>query len=645
MTEKLTMHTKDLVQENVERIGELFPNCLTEMINTDGKTVLAIDFEALKRQLSDDLVPDGQERYVFTWPGKSASQHLANISTNLTLRPCRENSVNFDNTENIYIEGDNLDALKLLRETYLGKIGVIYIDPPYNTGNDFVYNDNFSQTEDEFTDQNGSYDEYGNRLFVNLESNGRYHTNWLNMIYPRLVLAKDLLAEDAAIFISIDDNEQANMKKICDEIFGSKNFVSQSIRRTINSGKHDATTIAPFHEYLLIYAKNLDSLKLAKKPKDESERDRLYKFEDEYVRERGRYYITQLNKNSLQYSDALNYPIIGPDGIEIWPGGGFEDKVWIWRWSKPKVQWGIDNGFIIFKKVGEKYKIYTKSYEFVDGDGNKIERDNPYSSLEFIDKDYANFNATPELSKVFDGKKVFDFPKSLKFIKEILKMSNCRNGIVLDFFSGSATTAHAVMELNKEEKINNKFIMIQLPEVLADNTVAYREGYRTICDVGIDRIRRVGLSLSGGSQKTLDVETEKTDYGFRVLKVDTSNMNEVYYNPKSLKKDILDYAADNIKSDRSGEDLLFQTMLELGIELSVSIERIQIVGKDVFIVDNGYLVACFDDNVTDEIVTEIAKKKPAYVVFRDSSMANDSVAINFEQIFKAYSPNTKTRVL
>ena len=675
--DKLKMQTVNKADENYKKLAEMFPNAVTEAIDENGEVVRAIDKDVLMQEISCKVVDGNEERYQFTWPDKKKSVLLANAPINKTLRPCREESVDFDNTENLYIEGDNLEVLKLLQETYLGKIKMIYIDPPYNTGNDFVYNDDFSMSAEAFIEANNSYDNEGNRLVKNLDSNGRFHTDWLNMIYTRLRLAKDLLTEDGMIFVSLDDGEIDNLKKICNEIFGEKNFIAQCVRRTINSGKHDTTTIAPFHEYVLMYAKNILSIHLSKKPKDESERDRLYKEHDEYEKERGRHYITQLNKNSLQYSDGLNYPIIGPDGKEIWPGGGFEDKVWIWRWSKDKVKWGIDNGYIVFKKVGDAYKVYTKSYEFRDKDGNPINRDNPYSSLEFINKEYANFNATPELEKLFDGKKYFDFPKSTVFLKELVKLANLKGeDIVLDFFSGSATTAHAVMQLNAEDGGNRKFIMVQLPEETDEKSEAYKAGYKNICEIGKERIRRAGAKIQKERAESIaftkhewnqscyyiehQEECDKLghlpdeyvaklhppiDTGFRVLKCDSSNMKEVYYTPDEYEMSLFDSLEDNIKEDRTPEDLLFQVMLDLGILLSSKIEETTISGKKVFKVDGNYLIACFDENVTEDVITEIAKQKPYYFVMRDSSMANDSVATNFDQIFASYSPSTIRKVL
>ena len=636
------MQTANMADENFKKLAALFPNAVTETINENGEVVRAIDKDVLMQEINTQVVEGREERYQFTWPDKRKAIIAANAPTNNTLRPCREESVDFDKTENLYIEGDNLEVLKLLQENYLGKVKMIYIDPPYNTGNDFVYEDDFAESTSEYLANSGQKDDEGNRLVANTESNGRFHTDWLNMIYPRLKVARDLLTDDGVIFISIDDNEVENLKKICNDIFGEKNFVAQCIRRTINSGKHDITTIAPFHEYVVIYAKNISEVVLMKKVKDQTERDRLYKEQDNYVNERGRYYITQLNKNSLQYSDGLNYPIKGPDGVDIWPGEGFNDKVWIWRWSKNKVEWGIKNDYIVFKKVGDKYKVYTKSYEYRDKDGNPIERNNPYSTLEFIAKEYGNFNATPEIEKLFNGKKYFDFPKSSVFIRELVILANLSSDdLVLDFFSGSATTAHAVMQLNAEDGGNRKFIMVQLPELTDEKSEAYKAGYKNICEIGKERIRRAGKKIKEASPET----TKNLDTGFRVLKLDSSNMQQVYYTPEeTVAKNLFEATIDNIKPDRTSEDLLFQAMLELNVPLSAKIEKQSVKGKELFSVESGYILACFDNNLTDEIITEIAKMKPYYFVMRDSSMADDSVAVNFEQLFKSYSPDTILKV-
>lgn len=664
--DKMKMQSMDLTDCNIQKIGALFPNCITEDVDENGKLRKAINFDILKQMLSKD-VAEGNEHYEFTWVGKKSAIAEANRPTRKTLRPCKEESVNWDTTENLYIEGDNLEVLKLLQESYLGKVKMIYIDPPYNTGNDFIYRDDFSQSEEEYAEDIQQYDEDGNRMFKNTDSNGRFHSDWCSMMYSRLLLARNLLSDDGVIFISIDDNEQENLKKMCDEIFGEKNFIAECIRRTINSGKHDTTTIAPFHEYVLMYAKNLTSVILAKKPKDAEERDRLYKEKDEYESERGRFYITQLNKNSLQYSDGLNYPITGPDGVDIWPGGGFDDKVWIWRWSKQKVQWGIDNGYIVFKKSGDKYKVYTKSYEFRDKDGNPINRNNPYSSLEFINKEYANFNATPELERLFDGKKCFDFPKSTTFLTELIKLANLnKDDIVLDFFSGSATTAHAVMAQNFQDVYDGKlgrrkFIMVQLPEPTDEKSEAYKAGYKNICEIGKERIRRAGqqeyMSVCGTSGSSLRWDStkrgvdkeypcpENVDIGFRVLKLDESNMNDVYYSPLEINQQMLLQQVENIKPDRTDLDLLFGCLIDWGVPLNLPYVSEEIEGYTVHTYNDGDLIACFDKNVPESVIKAIAKRKPLRAVFRDSSFADSPSKINVGEIFKMIAPDTRVKVI
>lgn len=626
---KLDMKSKDIVKDNISKISELFPDCISE-----GK----IDFDMLKQELSKDIIDDGKERYQLSWVGKKEALVNANTPCNKTLRPVKEKSADFENTKNIYIEGDNLEVLKILQESYLNKIKCIYIDPPYNTGKDFVYSDNFFKESTSELMESGQVDEYNNKLVSNNESSGRFHSDWLNMIYPRVKIAKNLLSKDGIIFISIDDNEQDNAKKICNEVFGEKNFVAQLIRRTINSGKHDAIGIAPFHEYVLIYCKNIDCLNLNKKLKDQEARNSLYPNKDEHVNERGRFYITQLNKNSIQYSDSLNYPIVAPDGTEVWPGQGFEDKKWCWRWGKQKLNWGLENDFIVFKKNNDKWKVYTKSYEFIDKDGNKIKRSNPYSSLEFIDKKYANFNATPELEKLFGGKKYFDFPKAVLFIKELLYIAKCENEIVLDFFSGSATTAEAVMRLNAEDNGNRHFILVQLPENCNEKSEAYKDGYKTICDIGEERIKRAGNKIRKETNANID-------YGFRVYKVDSSNMKDVYYAPTDLQQSQLNMFESNIKEDRTSEDLLTQVILDLGLTLDLSIEEKKILNNNVYFVENNSLVACFDDTIDINIVYEICKCNPLKIVFKESSFKTDSDKINIFERIKKISNDTEINIV
>ena len=621
---KLYGQSKDVVSENISKIKEIFPGVIA-----DGK----IDFEMLKSILDDDI-DDSREKYSFTWPGKTQAIKESQKQSTGTLRPCREESKNWDTTQNLYIEGDNLEVLKLLQKGYYNKIKAIYIDPPYNTGKDFIYPDNYQDNLENYLKISGQLVETGGereresfcvKLTSNPETAGRYHSNWLNMMYPRLKLARNLLSDDGAIFISIDDNEVENLRRICDEIFGEENFVAQAIRRTINSGKHDSTAISVFHEYLLIYAKFINNLVLNKKPKSEEEKDSLYKEKDEFVEERGRYYLTQLNKNSIRYSDSLNYPIKGPDGIDIWPGNGFEDKEWCWRWSKDKVRWGLENKYIQFKKSGEKYKVYTKSYEKRDNEGNKIDRNNPYNSLEFISKEYANFNATPELSKLFGGKKLFNFPKSQVYLKEILKLCNSKDSLILDFFSGSSTMAHSILNLNSEDNGNRKFIMVQIPEETDEKSEAYKEGYKNICEIGKERIRRAGDKiLKESKNKDLDI-------GFKVFKLDSSNLEKWDPDYNDLQQSL---TIDNIKEDRTNEDLIYEIMLKYGINLTLPIQQ-----KDnIYSIGFGALVICLDNNITIEITNEILNftndASTSRVVFKDSGFASDADKTNIKEILK-----------
>lgn len=637
MTEKLTMHTRDLVQENVERIGELFPSCVTETIDSKGNIVHSIDFEALKRQLSDEIVVEDRERYVFTWPGKSASQQKANEPAKdcidgkeeyLTLRPNKAKSVNFDSTKNVYIEGDNLNALKMLRETYLGKVKMIYIDPPYNTGNDFVYNDKFVTNREEYDSISGDYDESGNKLVLNTDGNGRFHTDWLNMLYPRLLLAKDLLREDGVIFISIDDNEVANMLKLCDDVFGHQNFESLvTWRRRTNQPNDKSKMIAKVAEHIVVYARNSNYLAETKAfhgvPLNEERRNE-YKNPDNDPR-------GPWSSNPWKAAvgrGGSKYSITTPKGItytETWYGNEETFKQLLFE---GKIHW-TDGGSGV-----PRVKIYLRDAE---KDGQ--------AAINFFtpDKYGSNQEGSSELESLFQTKGLFDNPKPTKLIKSLLQLATDEDSLVLDFFSGSGTTADAIYQLNRETGSNRRFILIQLPESTPKDSIAFKNGFAKITDLGEERIRLAGKKQALTENNTL--ERGNGDYGFRVFTVSSSNMNSVYYNPKDYTKDILSYSADNIKLDRTPEDLFIQVMLELGVELSSTIETKEICGKQVLIADNCYLIACFDEKITDEVVTEIAKKKPAHVVFRDSSMANDSVAINFEQIFKAYSPNTRIRVL
>lgn len=639
----LKMHSLNKIDENVSKIAALFPNCVTEAKDENGEITYKIDFDMLKQELSNTLVEGREERYQFTWPDKKKSVLLANAPINKTLRPCREESVDFDTTENIYIEGDNLEALKLLQETYLGKIKMIYIDPPYNTGNDFVYNDDFRTENLEFREKSGNFDKEGNQLVDNYtrntESNGRFHTDWLNMIYPRLKLARDLLSDDGVIFISIDDNEVDNLKKICTEIFGENNFVA-IINWKGRGGRQDSRYYAAVHEYILCYAKNKDFFVAGEEIKTG---DVYPKFD----KEKGRYYKTQLlrkwgSNSRREDRPNLYYPIKAPDGTDVYPIviekdsqrpsnlAKFDGR---WRHGASTMTKNIEEGRVEFIKQKDGTWIpYEKIFAPLEGE----EKTKKYAT--WIEE--TNDGAT--VVKSLFSTAVFDYPKTPSLIKRFLKMANVEQGdIVLDFFSGSATTAHAVLELNAKENDKCKFVMVQLQQECDENTEAYKAGYKNICEIGKERIRRAGKKIKEDSPLT----TKDLDIGFRVLKIDSSNMEDVYYSPDHIDK--TDWFKNNIKADRTGEDLLFQTMLDLGIMLSSKIETKKINGKEVFCVEGNYLMACFDDTVDEATITEIAKEKPYYFVMRDpaNSKDGDSLITNFEQIFTTYSPDTVRKVL
>ncbi len=625
MMEHLNMQSMDKVAANVAKIRELFPNCVTERINNEGKLEHAIDFDMLKQELSDHVVDGLQERYQFTWPDKRKAILAANAPINKTLRPCREESVDFDNTENLYIEGDNLDVLKLLQETYLGKVKMIYIDPPYNTGKDFIYNDDFKQSTEEYIENSGQLDGEGNRFVANTESNGRFHTNWLNMIYPRLKLAKDLLSDDGVIFISIDDNEVENLRKICDEIFGENNFLAQVIWERAFSPKNDAKFFSVSHDYVLIYARSIEVFSIGLLPRS-AESDARYKNPDNDPH--GPW--TSDNMTVKSYSANYDYPIRTPNGTIYYPPAGR-----CWFTSKERMQKLIENGAVWFGNNGgnmPRIKRYLSDVQ---------QGMTPITIWKYLDVGH-NQEARQELKKLFDEKAYFDGPKPIRLLNRILTIANVKkDDFILDFFSGSATTAHAVMQLNAEDGGKRKFIMVQLPEVCAENSEAYKAGYKNICEIGKERIRRAGKKIKEENPLT----TQDLDIGFRVLKCDSSNMEDVYFTPKEYMDKQQSLFVDNIKKDRNDEDLLFDAMLKLDTPLSSKIEKITIAGKTVYNVAQGHLMACFDKNVTDEVITAIAKKMPSYFVMRDSSQADDSVAINFEQIFNTYSPQTVRRVL
>lgn len=637
--DKLRMMSMDNVQENIKKIQNLFPNAVTEVLR-DGKPTLAVDFDVLKQEMSNVLIDDKEERYQMTWPDKKKSVLLANTPISATLRPVKEKSVNFDTTQNIYIEGDNLDSLKLLRETYLGKVKMIYIDPPYNTGHDFVYEDNFSESYEEYMSNSGQYDEQGNRLVRNLDSNGRFHTAWLNMIYPRLKIARDLLRDDGAIFISIDDNELHNLMKLCDEIFGESNFVGCICRATGTTTGQDANKIGSSLDYCLVYSKSSD---FELNGLDMEEKD-LKRFNEKD--ERGLYSTLQLRKtgnaDTREERPNMFYPVIAPDGSEVYPFGptGYLSR---WRVGKDSYEKLLADNMIVWKKqdtdevvetdgyVKSKWIPYVKYYL----EGRTKQVSNLFQDIE------GNKKASIVLKELLGSKGIFDNPKPVEFLEILLQIATNANDLIVDFFSGSATTAHAIMKYNEKNNSNRKYIMVQLPEKTDVSSEAYKLGYRTICDIGEERIRRAGKKI----KEEAGLTATNLDFGFRVLKLDSSNMKDVYYKPEDYSQGFLESLEDNIKADRTPLDLLFQVMLDLGKPLSAKIEEREIAGKHVFVVNDDDVIACFDSNVTEDVVKTIAQMKPLYAVFRDSGLSSDSVGANFDQIFATHSPNTTRKVL
>ena len=629
--DKLKMHSLDGVERNIELIGKLFPNAITE-VKRDGKVEHAIDFDVLRQELSDSIVEGREERYQFTWPDKKKAMLAANAPITATLRPVAADSVGKDGTpggfdsENLYIEGDNLEVLKLLQETYLGKVKMIYIDPPYNTGNDFVYEDDFAQSADEYMGNSGQYDEEGNRLVTNAESNGRFHTDWLNMIYPRLKIAKDLLTDDGVIFISIDDNEQENLKKCCDEVFGSPNFVAQLIWERAFSPKNDARFISNSHDYVLMYAKDITQFVIGRLPRTEEANSRYSNPDND---PRGVWMSSDISVKT--YNAECDYPITAPSGRVIEPPAGR-----CWSLSKKAFLERLQDNRIWFGPDGNGVPRIKRFLTDLKHEGMA-----PTSIMFFKDVGHSQEGAQ-EVSKLLDGG-FFSGPKPQRLMQRLLTLANLTSdSIVLDFFSGSASTAHAVMSKNAENGGHRKFIMVQLPEKTDEKKEAYKAGYKNICEIGKERIRRAGRKIKEDAGLTAPADL---DIGFRCLRLDESNMKPVYYTPDEVGQQDLFSLVDNVKEDRTSEDLLFQVMLDLGVLLSSSIEVKEIAGKKVFNVADGFLLACFDHDVTEETVKAIAQMKPYYAVFRDSSMANDSVATNFEQIFETYSPDTVRKVL
>lgn len=617
--DKLKLQCFDVIGSNIQKIQQLFPNCVTERLSKDGKPELAIDFEKLQAELSNDIIAEGEERYQFTWPDKRVANRLANIPTTMTLRPCREESVDFDHTQNLYIEGDNLDVLKVLRETYLGKVKIIYIDPPYNTGNDFVYNDNFAQSRDKFEETNGLFDEEGNQIIDpmqrNTESNGRFHTDWLNMIYPRLKVARDLLEEDGAIFISIDENEHSNLLSVMNEIFGEANYVDSIVwdKKASAKGVPPQSMMVNVHEYIVVYCKSLEFKFIGEKR--DAEKDGFKNPDND---PRGPWRESNIKSTIKSIEDA--FTIIDPN-----TGKQYTNT---WAFSKESLEKMISEGRILWKESLPKQKEFM--YEMTNE--NKA-----------IKSSWGVFDAqsTTVYLKHLIPEVKFDNPKPINLMSYLVEVTLGKDSTILDFFSGSATTAHAIMKLNAEDGGNRKFIMVQLPELTDEKSEAYKAGYKNICEIGKERIRRAGKKIKEENKDKVGIE--KLDTGFRVLKLDTSNMEDVYYTPQEFTQQSL--FNENVKSDRTSEDLLFQVMLDLGIELSVKIETRQMAGKMVHFVDDSYLVACFDREVNETTITEIAKLKPVYFVMRDASAANDNVIDNFEQIFHHYSPDTNCRII
>ena len=623
--DKLRMTTADGVQDNVEKIALLFPDCVTETRdNNTGRLVHKVDFDKLRQELSGSIVSDREERYQFTWPDKSKAILLANAPVNAALRPCREESVDFDNTKNLYIEGDNLDVLKCLKETYLHQVKMIYIDPPYNTGSDFVYEDDFAESAEDYRSRSGQYDEQGNRLVTNTESNGRFHTDWLNMIYPRLKVAYDLLRMDGVIFISIDDHEVENLKKACNEIFGEKNFIAQLVWERAYSPKNDARFISNSHDYILMYARNINDFTIGRLERTEEANARYSNPDND---PRGDWKPSDMSVKT--YSADCDYPITTPSGRVVEPPAGR-----CWSLSPKAFGERLRDNRIWFGADGNSVPYIKRFLSELKYDGMA-----PTSILFYKEVGHSQEGAK-EVVALFGDKGVFDGPKPVRLLQRLITLANLKDdSIVLDFFSGSATTAHALMKTNAEKDTHCKFILVQLPEEVSDTKKD--QGYKTICEIGKERIRRAGKKIKEESPLT----TQNLDTGFRVLKLDSTNMEDIYYAPNDINQANLFSLVDNVKPDRTSEDLLFQVMLELGATLDSKIEHSLIDGKTVWNVADGYIVACFDKDVTDDVVKVIAKMQPQYAVLRDTSMANDSTATNFEQIFKTYSPNTTAKIL
>jgi len=713
--DKLKLHTPDFTEGNIAKLAKLFPHCVTETRDAKGggsgfshELKRAIDFDLLRQELSESIVEGSQERYQLNWPGKREALLTANAPIAKTLRPCREESVDFDSTQNLFIEGDNLDALKLLQETYLGKVKMIYIDPPYNTGKEFIYDDDFSEDTQSYFQRSNQKDEAGQRMVANTETNGRFHSDWLSMMYPRLKLARNLLRDDGVIFISIDDNEQANLKRMCDEVFGDDNFIAQLAVQINPRGRHLDRFIAKTHESILVFGRNCNNPYTMNGVQKEGRMIEEYNREDE----KGKHRLLGLRNRNQAFNPEtranLYYPLYvnqSNGNVSITSDGTYTDEVWpdtpdgvktCWTWGKEKVV--AENQLLIAEKSGKEWRVYRKDY-LVGASGELATT--LVKSL-WIDKEISNDIGRKAIKDLFKNS-VMDFPKSPELLKILLKTGNPTDGIVLDFFSGSATTAHAVMALNAEDGGQRKFIMVQLPETCDEKSEAYKAGYKTIAEIGKERIRRAGKkilkALEVGNQEgnsvgealastspSLQVEAKASpteasptntpptkatipDIGFRVLKIDSSNMKDVYYTPDAVQQTHLFDQVDNIREDRTAEDLLFQVLLDWGVDLTLPITQETIIVKDeggkmkdekgaenssliphtssfqVFFVDGNALAACFDADINEPFVKELSKRHPLRVVFRDTGFASDSVKINIEQIFKLLSPTTEIKTI
>ena len=618
------MHSPNLTEDNIARIRELFPGCVTEARGEDGSVKLAVDFDQLRQELSDTIVEGPQERYHLNWPGKREALLAANAPIAKTLRPCREESVNFDTTKNLFIEGDNLDALKLLQETYLGKVKMIYIDPPYNTGNDFIYEDDFAEDAGEYLRRSNQVDDEGNRLVANPATNGRFHSDWLSMMYSRLKLSRNLLRDDGVIYISIDDNEQANLKRICDEIFGDQNFVSSIIWEKRYSPQNAVKWFSEAHDFILVYAK--DKLNWHPNLLERSdEMNARYKNPDDDPR--GIWKPADATAQAGHGTKSQFYELIAPNGKKHkLPNGR------CWLYTEPAFQKMVEDNRVWFGVDGNNVPAIKRFLSEVK-QGTACQTIWKYSDVGH------NQEAKKEVNELFPESSVFETPKPTRLIERIVQISGDKDDVILDFFSGSATTAHAVIKKNSQDGGSRRFIMVQLPETCTEDSEAFKAGYQTIADISKERIRRAGKKISA------DLVNGSVDTGFRVLKIDTSNMADVYYTPDAFDKNNPKLFVDNIKPDRTAEDLLFQVMLDWGVDLALPIARESIQGKEVFFVDDNALVACFDaqGGIDEDFVKVLAKYQPLRVVFRDAGFKNDAVKINVEQIFKLLSPSTEVK--